>query len=213
MSTWSLKPEQFWMWNWDDKAQISTKATAFAAMIETVFWYHHQLFPTSGSNLFWRFTWEMCVVQSWLTTEPEPSATQTQPKDRLLALQSIIIRDAQTLKTRTKPHSEFTSFNPCSATAHQRLFVLNQTHDPGGLLIVWQVVRHRWQDRLIVLLGHRVMSREQSLKSIHCIINSVTDLLMLSAPILSVQQSLKVQRTQITERIPQVAIKMKSSWI
>lgn len=41
--------------------------------------------------------------------------------------------------------------------AHQRLVVLDQTHGPGGLLVLWQLVRHRRKDGAVVPLGHRVV--------------------------------------------------------
>lgn len=42
--------------------------------------------------------------------------------------------------------------------AHQRLVVLDQTHGPGGLLVLWKLVRHRRKDGAVVPLGHRVVS-------------------------------------------------------
>lgn len=48
---------------------------------------------------------------------------------------------------------------------HQRLVVLDQTHGPGGLLIVWQLLGHRREDGTVVPLGHRIMGGEKSLRN------------------------------------------------
>lgn len=50
--------------------------------------------------------------------------------------------------------------------AHQRLIVLDQTHRPCGLFIIWQLVRHRRKNRTVVPLGHRIVGWEKSLWNI-----------------------------------------------
>lgn len=44
------------------------------------------------------------------------------------------------------------------AQTHQRLLVLDETDDPGGFLVVRQVVGEGREHGLVVFLGHRVMS-------------------------------------------------------
>lgn len=54
-------------------------------------------------------------------------------------------------------------FSSGDCPAHQRLVVLDQTHDPGGFLVIRQIIGHRRQDGIKVPLGHRVVSPQQRL--------------------------------------------------
>ena len=49
------------------------------------------------------------------------------------------------------------------AQTHQRLLVLDETDDPGGFLVVRQVVGEGREHGLVVFLRHRLMSREKRL--------------------------------------------------